>query len=154
MQCSCCRHGGRAPSVVHRIARLVLVVCVRNAGGSERDDRRGGGGAGLVLCKARGLPFPVPCRHVQQSGARQTARSWGLAKHCVRQAQVFFGPQSLCLVHTGQPTGVAVSHCTTRFQTQPILTVCQIRYRGHCGIIVALDSSETSFPEVISSTVT
>ena len=38
--------------------------------------------------------------------------------------------------------GVAVSHCITWFQTQLILTTCQIRYHSHCGIIVALDSSE------------
>ena len=34
---------------------------------------------------------------------------------------VFFSLQSLCLVHTGKPTGVAVSHCITWFQTQIIL---------------------------------
>ena len=39
----------------------------------------------------------------------------------------FFSLQSLCLVHTGRPTGVAVSHCMTWFQTQLILTTCQIR---------------------------
>ena len=55
---------------------------------------------------------------------------------------VFFSLQSLCLMHTGKPTGVAVSHCITWFQTQLILTACQIRYHSHCGIIVALDSSE------------
>ena len=44
-------------------------------------------------------------------------------------------------MHTGKPTGVAVSHCTW-FQTQLILTTCQIRYHSHCGIIVALDSSD------------
>ena len=37
---------------------------------------------------------------------------------------------------------VQVSHCRTWFQTQLILTMCQIRYHGHCGIMVALDSSE------------
>ena len=37
--------------------------------------------------------------------------------------------------------GVAVSHGITCFQTQLILSMCQIRYHGHCGIIVALDSS-------------
>ena len=50
--------------------------------------------------------------------------------------------QSLCLMHTGKPTGVVVSHCITWFQTQLILTTCQIRYRGQCGIIVALHSSD------------
>ena len=44
-------------------------------------------------------------------------------------------------MHTGKPTGVAISHCIAWFQTQLILTTCQIRYRSHC-IIVALDSSE------------
>ena len=33
--------------------------------------------------------------------------------------------------HTGKSTGVAVSHCITRFQTQPILMTCQIRYHSH-----------------------
>ena len=50
--------------------------------------------------------------------------------------------QSLCLMHTGKPTGVAASHCITWFQTQLILTTYQIRYHSQCGIIVALDSSE------------
>ena len=45
-------------------------------------------------------------------------------------------------MYTGKPTGVAVSHCITWFQTQLILTACQIRYHSHCGIIVAVDSSE------------
>ena len=48
--------------------------------------------------------------------------------------------QSLCLMHTGKPTGVAVSHCITWFQTQLILTTCQVRYHSHCGIIIALDT--------------
>ena len=48
---------------------------------------------------------------------------------------------------------MAVSHCITWFHTQLILTTCQIRYHSHCGIIVALDSSEPSFREVISSAV-
>ena len=54
----------------------------------------------------------------------------------------FSSVQSLCLMHTGKPTGVAVSHRITWFRNQLILTTCQIRYHGHCGIIVALDSSE------------
>ena len=41
-------------------------------------------------------------------------------------------------MHTGQPTGVALSHCITWFQTELILTTCQII----CGIIIAPDSSE------------
>ena len=39
-------------------------------------------------------------------------------------------------MHTGKPTGVAASHCITWFQTQLILTTCQIRYHSQCGIIV------------------
>ena len=31
-----------------------------------------------------------------------------------------FQPQSLCLVHTGKPTGVAVSHCVSRSATTVI----------------------------------
>ena len=38
---------------------------------------------------------------------------------------------SLCLMCTGSPTDVAVSHCITWFQTQLILTTCQIRYHSH-----------------------
>ena len=38
---------------------------------------------------------------------------------------------SLCLTHTGKPTGVAVSHCITWFQTHVILTTFQIRYHSH-----------------------
>ena len=48
-------------------------------------------------------------------------------------------------MHTGKPTGVAVSHCITWFQTQLIHTACEIRYHSHCGIILALDSSEPCF---------
>ena len=55
---------------------------------------------------------------------------------------VFFSLQSLCLMHPGKPMGVAVSHCITRFQTQLFRTTCQIRYHSHCGIIIALGSSE------------
>ena len=40
------------------------------------------------------------------------------------------------------PHTAAVSRCMTWFQTQLMLTTCQIRYHGHCGIIVALDSFE------------
>ena len=32
--------------------------------------------------------------------------------------------------------------CITWFQTQLILTSCQIRYHSHCGMFVALDSAE------------
>ena len=44
---------------------------------------------------------------------------------------VYFTLQSLCLMHTGKPMGVAVSHCITWFQTQLILTTRQIRYHSH-----------------------
>ena len=36
---------------------------------------------------------------------------------------VFFSPQLLCLIHIGKPTGMAVSHCITRFQAQLILSL-------------------------------
>ena len=39
--------------------------------------------------------------------------------------------QSSWLMHTGKPTGVAVSHCITWSQTQLIFTTCQIRYHSH-----------------------
>ena len=45
----------------------------------------------------------------------------------------FYSIQSLCLMHTGKPTGVAVSHCITWFQIQLILTACQIRYHTVVG---------------------
>ena len=61
---------------------------------------------------------------------------------CLETWVVSFSLQSLCLTHTGKPTGVAVSHCITWFQTQLIHTACQIRYHTHCGIIIALGSSE------------
>ena len=69
-------------------------------------------------------------------------RDWASHMPTLTHSAVFFSLQSLCLTHTGKPTGVAVSHCITCFQTQLILTRCQIRYHGHCGIIVALDRSE------------
>ena len=63
--------------------------------------------------------------------------------HCQKyQDPAFFFAHSTKLLGTGKPTGVAVSHCITWFQTQLILTTCQIRYHGQCGIIVAMDSSE------------
>ena len=50
---------------------------------------------------------------------------------CSLHTAVLFGLQSLCLMHTGKPTGVAVSHCITWFQTQLITTVRRIRYHIH-----------------------
>ena len=55
-------------------------------------------------------------------------------------APLFFAAYSHCASHT--LGGVAVSHCTTWFQTQLLFTTCQIRYHSHRGIMVALDSSE------------
>ena len=50
----------------------------------------------------------------------------------------YWGPprrQGLCsngtIMHTVKPTGMAVSHCITWFQTQLILTMCHIQYHGH-----------------------
>ena len=37
------------------------------------------------------------------------------------------------LMHPGKPTGVAVSHCITWFQIQPMLTTCQIRHHAIVG---------------------
>jgi hypothetical protein len=52
--------------------------------------------------------------------------------------------QSLCLTHTGTPTGVAVSHRITWFQTQPILSL-RVRTATAviCGIIVPYDEEGT-----------
>ena len=62
-------------------------------------------------------------------------------KGCNGIRTVFFSLQSLWLLHRGKTTGVA-AHCIACFQTQLILTTCHIPYRSHCGIIIALDSSE------------
>ena len=47
------------------------------------------------------------------------------------QGEDKLGARDKCLTHTGKPTGVAVSHCITWFQTQLILAKCQIRYHSH-----------------------
>ena len=55
---------------------------------------------------------------------------WGLWLGMHADATVFYTQlsfffsslQSLCLMHTGEPMGMAVSHCRTWFQTQLILT--------------------------------
>ena len=44
---------------------------------------------------------------------------------------VFLSLQSMCLMHTGKPEGVAVSQCIKWFRTQLILTTCQICYHSH-----------------------
>jgi hypothetical protein len=36
-------------------------------------------------------------------------------QRCVLHSAVFFSPHSLCFMHTGEPEGVAVSHCITGF---------------------------------------
>ena len=41
-----------------------------------------------------------------------------------------FSLQSLCLMHTGKPPGVAVSHCMAWVQTQQILTAFGLLRRG------------------------
>ena len=43
----------------------------------------------------------------------------------------FVSLRSLCLMHTGKPTGVAVPQCIIWFQTQLILMTCQICYHSH-----------------------
>ena len=50
---------------------------------------------------------------------------------CILHSAIFFSPQSLRLMHTGEPTGVAASHCITWFQTQLIITTRQICYHSH-----------------------
>ena len=35
-----------------------------------------------------------------------------------------------CLMHTGKPHDVAMSHCITWLQTQLILTACQMPYQS------------------------
>ena len=86
----------------------------------------------------------------------ETPGLWQLVKGLPFQIRGACGVvlQSLCLTHTGKPAGVAVSHCITWSQTQLILS---LRVRSAttvmCGIIVALDGSEPSSREVVSSTV-
>ena len=86
---------------------------------------------GLLHSPSAGAPPKVP------SGAPQIGFVWNKTKKkyiCQQynllihfslslHTAVFFSLQSLCLVHTGKRTGVAVSHCITWFQTQPILTM-------------------------------
>ena len=45
----------------------------------------------------------------------------------------FKASEAFCFVLKLKPTGVAVSHCMTWFQTQLILTTCQIRYHAIVG---------------------
>ena len=64
--------------------------------------------------------------------------------HCGAWAN--FSPQSLCLMRTGKPVGVAVSHCMTWFQTQLILTTCQIRYLSHLWDHCSTEQLQTLIP--------
>ena len=61
-----------------------------------------------------------------------------LLSACVCTPLSFSAYSPLCLMHTAKPTGVAFSNCMIWFQTQLILTLCQIRYHshlwGHCRI--------------------
>ena len=54
-----------------------------------------------------------------------------LTQLCFYTPLSYFNLQSLCLMHTRKPKGVAVSHCIIWFHTHLILTTCQIRYHGH-----------------------
>ena len=84
-----------------------------------------------------GVPRPEP----QASAARGWGRRRGTCRACLSgtdstyhinlHTAVLCSPQSLCLMHTGKPTGVAVFHCITWFQTQLISTTCQIPYHSH-----------------------
>ena len=67
----------------------------------------------------RSLPPPPPSSYLM------------LSQLCFYAPLSFVGLQSLCLMHTGKPTGVAIPHCITWFQTQLILTMCQTRYHSH-----------------------
>ena len=50
----------------------------------------------------------------------------------IEETQRYFGLQSFVPhLHTGRPTGVAVSYCITWYQGQLIPTTCQIRYHSH-----------------------
>ena len=83
--------------------------------------------------KARSIPVQ-PCLTVTSPSLPGTdiacnPTRWFIPAFSLYTA-VFSSLQSLCLVHTGKPTGVAVSHCITWFQTQLILTTCQIHYHS------------------------
>ena len=81
--------------------------------------------------------------HAFPSGADAAHTLYSIPVDCDLHTAVFFSLQSLCLMHTGRPTGVAVSHCITWFQTQQILSLCvRSATAVICGVIVALDSSE------------
>ena len=96
------------------------------------------------------MPLPPP---PPELSLMKTAGAWppshynthmavGGSRAVTTNTAVLFSLQSLCLMHTGKPTGVALSHCITWFQPQLILTKCQVRNHRHFGIIVAPDSSE------------
>ena len=42
---------------------------------------------------------------------------------------IFFTPQPSCLLHIWKPKGVAISHYTTQFVTQLIMTTCLVGTR-------------------------
>ena len=71
------------------------------------------------------VPFNLPSQKNDVHHKWVTQQTWH-GTHAV-----FFSLQSLCLMHTGKPTGLAVSHCMTWFQTQLILSRCLIRYHSH-----------------------
>ena len=58
------------------------------------------------------------------------ATRWFIPAFSLHSA-VLVSLQSLCLMHTGKPMGVAVSHWIAWLQTQLIPTTCQIRYHSH-----------------------
>ena len=67
-----------------------------------------------------------------------------LCHHAMHYA-VFFSPQSFVPhAHTGQPMGMAVSHCIIRYETMLILATCQIRHHHVLDllVIVELESCE------------
>ena len=124
------RDGSARPCVVRK--QHGVGQCILGYGGV-------GGGAGEFWA----WYFKVRSSHCSRcpcSRLWHACASWGRCKGMKYQQPltafslhpaVFFSLQSLCLMHTGKPTGVAVPHCITWFQTQLIPTTCQIRYHSH-----------------------
>ena len=84
----------------------------------------------LASLPALFLHFPAVCVWLAVQFSTAMSEVW-LVLNCY-SCHIWLIPslQSLCLMHTGKPTGVAVSHCVNWFQTQLILIACQIHYHS------------------------
>ena len=152
----------RMAAGVFPVVFSALYRCSRKWGG-------GGGGGGGGCCAATygpalaqmSAPLAVccyRCPHVlskraetaplpeQQEVLSPCFRCW--YRRSRRRGRGGVGGAVTCGCETrGSPETQVCPHCplcstAVWFQTQLILTACQIHYHGHCGVTVALDSSE------------